>query len=264
MSTLTTDSILTTCDTLTNEPITIQLDSLVTLYAPVERHDGDTYEQVPLNNSLVTPILLFLFIFLALSLNRGSNVFSKIILELFSVKKRRTDYDVKSIYDTYINFFLIFTSIATQGILLYFLLFEYGDMPRDYSFTLVVELTILAGGFLLFRVLVNRLIWYVFSDQECSQLAMEGLLSAQKILGVLLISPILIMILNPNLIGVMLVLSGLLYVASIGIFMAKVWRIFFANLYLLFYFILYLCSVEIVPLVNLYIGMFQLNRFSIF
>lgn len=250
--------------TTTTDGITVQLDSLVTLHPPTERYDGDSYEQIPLNDSIVAPIIFMLFIFLSISLNRGSQIFNKIIQNLFSIKKRRTDYEVKSIYDTYINIFFIFTSLATEGILLYFVLFQYSIFPINYSFKLISLLTLFTGIFLLFRVLLTKLIWYIFTDKENSQIILDGLLASQKLIGLLLIPPIIIMILNPNLIEIMIIISAIAYLISSIIFLVKLWRIFFTKLYYIFYFILYLCSVEIIPIVNFYLGMFQLNRYYIF
>lgn len=248
----------------TADEITVQLDSLVTLHPPMERYDGNSYEQIPLNDSFVTPIIILLFIFLSLSLNRGSQIFNKILLNLFSVRRRRTDYEVKSIYDSYINIFFVLTSIVTQGLLLYFGLTKWGSVPINYSLNTIISLTIYAGIFLLFRILLIQLVWYIFSDRASTQLALSGLIASQKLLGLLLIVPIIVMVLNPNLIEIMLIISAIFYFISNIIFYIKIWRIFFTNVYYLFFFILYLCTVEIIPIFNFYIGMFQLNRFYIF
>ncbi len=113
-------------------------------------------------------------------------------------------------------------------------------------------------GFYLFELLACTTVGYAFTDRVSAAQWRRGLNASSVLLGILLTIPTLVSLFYPSVTGAMLWVAAGLYAVSRIIYIAKGFRIFYNNFPSLLYFILYLCTLEIIPLIAIYISAMEI------
>jgi len=147
---------------------------------------------------------------------------------------------------------LMLNLCVTTGFMLYFAITTLAPAATLTHPALFVRIAALSGVALVFytvQALVYLLLGYVFSDGTGTRLWVDGFISSQALLGLLLAPLVLLILAIPAWTLPLLAVGTALYAAMRIVFIYKGFRIFYSNLPSLLYFLLYLCAVEIVPLV---------------
>lgn len=180
-------------------------------------------------------------------------LFRPIAKDLLTVRRRDNAFDDHTVKETRTIVILLLQLCVFEGILLFLWL---GDTrpAGDSVFVQVGKLTLLAMTFYLFELLACQTIGYVFTDHVNAKQWRRGLNASSVMLGMALAVPTLLSLFYPSTTLCMLWLAGGMYAVSRLIYVAKGFRIFYNKFPSLLYFILYLCTLEIIPLIAIYIS----------
>ena len=126
-------------------------------------------------------------------------------------------------------------------------------LPPTHAFSDIAQLIALTGGYYIFQLVAYNLVGYTFTTDEGRTYFVKGFTSSQSILGFLLLITALVALVFREAAEGMLITAGTLYLLARLTFIIKGFRIFYHKIWSLLYFILYLCTLEIVPLIILYI-----------
>lgn len=235
--------------------------------APFSRHDRELYHtsapgwlkgvDVPLrrenvaDNPGVLSLLVGVFVLMGLNMGHIRRLFHSLPQRLWSVRRRGNAFDETTSNETRTFLLLLAMLFVAEGILLYEWL---GSGSRAGVFATVGAFTGLAAAFYFFQFCSCALVGYVFTDRAGSVSWLRGLNATAALSAVALILPAVVALFYPSLGAAMLVSAATLYVAARIVFVVKGFRIFYNNFLSLLYFILYLCTLEIIPVIVLYVS----------
>lgn len=235
--------------------------------APFSRHDRELYHtsapgwlkgvDVPVrrenvaDNPGVLSLLVGIFVLTGLNMGHIRRLFHTLPQRLWSVRRRGNAFDETTSNETRTFLLLLATLCVAEGILLYKWL---GESSTAGVFATVGTLTALAAVFYIFRLCACAVVGYVFTDRAGSVSWLRGLNATAALSAALLILPAVVALFYPSLCAAMLLLAATLYVAARIVFIVKGFRIFYNNFLSLLYFILYLCTLEIIPVIVLYVS----------
>ena len=203
------------------------------------------------DNPGVLSLIVGLFVLIGFNMNHVRRLFRSLPQKLWSVRRRGNAFDDTTSNETRSFVLLLVLLCLTQGVLL----FQWLGIPAGSSaFGAVAALTALAGGYYIFQLCACSLVGFVFTDQAGAASWRRGLNASAALLGVALAVPAVVSLFYPAVTGAMLVAAATLYVMARIAFIAKGFRIFYRNFLSLLYFILYLCTLEIIPVIVLYVS----------
>lgn len=203
------------------------------------------------DNPGVLSLLVGVFVLTGLSMGHIRRLFRALPQRLWSVRRRGNAFDDTTSNETRTLLLLLGMMCVAEGILLYKWL---GESVTTGVFAAVGALTGLAAAFYLFQFFACAVVGYVFTDKAGSVSWLRGLNATAALSAVVLIFPAVVALFYPSLCGAMLIAAGVLYVAARMVFVIKGFRIFYNNFLSLLYFILYLCTLEIIPVIVLYVS----------
>jgi len=201
----------------------------------------------------ILAMVVMLLVLVGLNMRHVRRLFRTITQDLWSVRRRANAFDDHTVKETRTIVILLLQLCVFEGILLFLWLGETGPATRDV-FLPVGKLACLAMGFYLFELLACTTVGYVFTDRVNAVLWRRGLNASSVMLGITLTVPTLVSLFYPSVTTVMLWLSAGLYIMSRLVHVAKGFRIFYNNFPSLLYFILYLCTLEIIPVIAIYVS----------
>lgn len=195
----------------------------------------------------VASMVIGVFLLVALNLRHYSTFIKGFARDLFSVKLQDNLFEDHTVTETKVVLSLVLLLCLSEGILLNGVV----SIPLLDGFSPVVPiaaLTVAAGLYYLWQVMVYNIIGYTFTTKEKSALWVRGFNASQVLLGLVLWAPALMVLFDPAISENMFIMGVGLYAVARIIFIIKGFRIFHNNIFSLIYFILYLCSLEIIPL----------------
>jgi hypothetical protein len=220
---------------------------------------GEERPTTPGADTGVLALIVMLLILIGLNMRHVRHLFQTITQSLWSVRRRANAFDDHTAKETRTIIILLLQLCVFQGILLY--LWLGSAAPTAHSvFLPVLQLTGLAIGFYLFQLIACTVVGYVFTDKVGAAQWRSGLNSSSVLLGICLTVPTLVSLFYPALTTTMLWLSAGLYVLFRIIYIGKGFRIFYYNFPSLLYFILYLCTLEIIPLIGVYLTAMEICK----
>lgn len=197
--------------------------------------------------------LLILMVAIGLKFRNSSKFIASLLRETTNTRRRHNVFD-DTVRESSFLLLLNVVALLSGGLLLYLALTA-GTQPELPAALATMGVTLLYGLFIWVAYCVTG---WIFSDSDTMHLWVRGHTAAQGLLSILLLPLALASVVDPPIAPeVAWVAAGVFLVAKM-LFIFKGARIFlhgFSSIMLFFY---YLCSLEIVPLVLVYIGVKQL------
>ncbi len=166
---------------------------------------------------------------------------------------RNNVFDEHPAGDVRVMLLLIVLSVFSSGVLL-------GGYLSDGA--LEVGATAMVIGVMalwyIYMYTAYSVVGYTFTDSENSQEWLRNFNASQAIAGSVLLVPALVSIFNPTASQGAFWVGFILFIVLRMAFIFKGFRIFYKKIGSLVYFILYLCTLEIIPLIFVYQGSFNL------
>lgn len=205
----------------------------------------------PADNAGVLSLVVGILVLIGLNAGHVRRLFRSLPQKLWSVRKRDNAFDENTSNETRTLGLLILQLCIFEGVLLYIWL---GQPARGHIFACVAALAGVTLVFYLFELAAVRVVGFTFTDAANSLSWRRGLNASSALLGFALALPALIALFYPALATPMLFTAFTLYILSRILFVLKGFRIFYTNFPSLLYFILYLCTLEIIPVIAVYIS----------
>lgn len=249
-------------DGLTDDgPTAGQVLPTLSAYPAVEARGGNepmAYSQSPARTSTVLILLIVSFLLTAYCYRKGFNYFSRLLRDLWSVKRTENHLDEHNANDLLLMTALIAITVIMEGIIVYSAIrtnfpdYDIGDISRGMAVSIG-----LAGGYYLLQMALVWLTGYIFSEKAETRIWVQGYNASQIVMGLALTPVALVILFVPEYDLPMISAAILLYMTAKAIFLIKGFRIFYTNIFRCFYFILYLCALEIAPLILFYKSILQ-------
>lgn len=118
----------------------------------------------------------------------------------------------------------------------------------------------LAAVYYAFLFCAYNVVGYAFTSPRGRNMWVSGFVATQAITGLLLIVPVLLLLLSTLYHAQLLVVCAVIFLGGKLIFIIKGFRIFYNNFRSILYFILYLCTLEVIPLIVLYVALTYIEQ----
>lgn len=105
-----------------------------------------------------------------------------------------------------------------------------------------------------------NVVGYAFSSPRGRTMWVSGFVATQAITGLLLVVPVLLLLVFPRYHAELIAVCAVVFLAGKLIFLIKGFRIFYINFRSILYFILYLCTLEVIPLIVLYVALTYIEQ----
>ncbi|MDE6191621.1 MAG: DUF4271 domain-containing protein [Muribaculum sp.] len=209
-------------------------------------------------NSDILCVVMAMLLLVAFNIRQSPKFFRVTFHDLWSLKERNHLFDTSTVSETRAFVVCVILMCICEALLGIAAISQFMPVPPASMLMVGGVLAGIAGGYYLWQVMVYKFIGYVFFDKFSTSLWLRGFNASQILLGALLLVPALTVLFYPSATVWLLIASVLFYFCVRLIFISKGFRIFYQNFSSLLYFILYLCSVEIVPVILLFNGVFSL------
>ena len=203
-------------------------------------------------------LLIAAVFFLVVSYRIGYKYIEQLAHNMFSVRRRESLFEDNTVNETQILSALILLSCTLQGLLAFQAISTYHpSLSLSLQQSTTAYVLIFAGialAFYLLQIVFYNLLGFIFADRDSTRVWLDGFKASQATLGLLLFPVAAVSLAIPSTVKTMLIIAASLYICCRIVFISKGFRIFYSNLMSVVYLILYLCSVEIVPLVLIYVA----------
>jgi len=163
-------------------------------------------------------------------------------------------FDEHTAADTRVLILLLMQCVICTGILVCAAVCRLDlAQPRAMTGLAVGGVTAICAAYYMLELCAYSAVGYAFSTPTGRREWLRGFNSSQALLGIGLILPAVLAVFYPPLTQLAVAAAAVLYVCARILFIIKGFRIFYDNIGSLLYFILYLCTLEIVPVVFVYI-----------
>ncbi len=199
--------------------------------------------------------ITLLFVILAYNFKDIKRLIKTYVEELTKIRRGRDNvFDERPASDTRILILLITLFVVSGGILLAAGIsvatgHNHEPMPVAYALRVIG----VAGAYYIFQLAAYQTVGYTFTTPEGRREWIRGFNSSQALSGLLLALPAAITIFYPHTMQWTTLIGLFVYVMARILFIMKGFRIFYDKFSGLLYFILYLCTLEIIPLIWVYI-----------
>ena len=209
----------------------------------------------PAVGSMLMLLLVTCAVLLALSHRTCRRFFSSFTQSLLVTRRRSNAFDDTTANEGRTMMMMIGLTCLLEGILLYVTVSHSHSAPLTLNGSTQPALAAVTGltiAYYLFQTIAYNTVGYVFAPAEDRRLLVRSFHSSQALMGMTLLIPTLIMLFYPASAPAMTIIAVALYFMARIAFIWIGFRIFYNNFASLLYFILYLCTLEIVPLVQVY------------
>jgi hypothetical protein len=220
---------------------------------------GEERPVAPGSDPGILALIVMLLVLIGLNMRHVRRLFQTITQALWSVRRRANVFDDHTAKETRTIMILICQLCIFEGILLYLWLAPTG-LSAHNVFIPVLQLSGLALAFYLFELTACAMVGYVFTDRVNAESWRRGHNASSVLLGICLAVPTLVSLFYPSVTGVMLWVAAGLYLLFRFVYIGKGFRIFYYNFPSLLYFILYLCTLEIIPLIGVYVSAMEICK----
>lgn len=207
--------------------------------------------ELPAYDSGVVCLILGVIVFLALNTRHQSNYLKTFAVDLFTVRRRRTNaFDDSTVNETRTIIAFIALLCVAEGILLFTATNPHGVASDIFGH---IAMTVgLCVAYYVFEICAYATIATVFGTPLDRSQWLKGFNASQALLGLTLAVPALLALFSPDLSWWWLRIALVLYVVARMIFIIKGYRIFYTDFASNIYFILYLLALEVVPPVAIF------------
>ena len=207
----------------------------------------------PAADSPLIAVLLLLAALVMFNANHGRRLFRNLTQDLWGLRQRQNAFDEHTANETQTFILLILVLCVGQALLLYSWFVGNVAVTSFHVINLcLLALLALTCGLFVFKLLAIMAIGNIFTDSHSAALWTRGFNTTSAFLGILTIFPALIVIFYPSVAFPMIILALCTFLAAEVSFVIKGFKIFYDAFAVLLYFILYLCSLEIIPVVIVY------------
>lgn len=220
-------------------------------------HSGVEPQSAPRQavGSLLMLLLVACAVLLAFN-NRTCRRFVSTFTQSLLITRRRSNaFDDNTANESRTMLLMIGFTCLLEGIVLYVLAGQSRGLQLTLNGSSQLALAAVVGvtaAYYLFQTVAYNTVGYVFTNGEDRRLLVRAFHSSQALMGLTLLIPTLIMLFYPASTSLMIGIAIALYLAARIAFIWVGFRIFYNNFASLLYFILYLCTLEIVPLLQVY------------
>lgn len=222
------------------------------IFQPEHPAPAEARPITPVSTPWLGIVLVVLFGLFCLRIKSNFRFLGSLINELTSARIRENMFD-DTVHETTFLVLLNLICAITSGILLYDLVvYCNAGLAQNPE-----SMWGCAGVATVYCALMPAVYWIaglVFSDKARAGIWVRGFVASQSLLGLALLLPVLVSIYYPELMQIILILALILFVLIKITFIYKSFRIFLHESSSLLLFLYYLCSVEIVPLILVYVG----------
>lgn len=218
-------------------------------FDPVGHLDGlapAEMARVPGQSSVITAILLALFVGAGCNPTGFRKTLTHYRSELLSVRRRRNAFDEDTSGGLGVmRMFLECGAVIVCGVC--------ASVCAGASTTIAMLAGVaLSAAYFIFRYCAYWVVGYAFTYKDMRARWLGGYAATLALTGVALFIPVLLLLFFPEWTDVIGKVSGAVFLVFEAAFIYKGIRIFFDGITSLLYFILYLCTLEIIPLAALY------------
>ena len=241
-------------DSLAGRPDTTARDTtyVIILDPPAKAPaPGRVVEEEVIGLSWIVTALLLLFVLVAIRFRNNSKYLATLLKSAIEVRERGNVFDDTVRETSFVILLNAMWSICA-GMLLYTLVggsVEHPDAPR--SMTIAIGLT---AAYEIFMIASYAVVGTVFSDRLHTRMWIRGYLAATGLTTLILFPAALLTLCYPEQAVVALWMGGAAVALGKIVFISKGFRIFFTQISAWVLFLYYLCSLEIVPLILLYVA----------
>ena len=219
---------------------------------PPRGYVGIPIPSSPVNEHWVFGVITVLFLFLVISHSRSTNLLSNTLRTFFQVKDRSSIFSKTTISDFRYQFFMMLFSIGVFSLTAY--LFYY-DGASEFSFVSYLKYVALTSLFFLIKIALLNIVGYVFTDTRNQKLVKEGYFDVMLMLGITLFPVMIVHVYAKSpLTTITEIGSQVLLTIAFVLLVIKLFQIFLQELAASFYILLYLCTLEILPLIALFLA----------
>lgn len=195
--------------------------------------------------------LLLLFVIVAIRFRNNSKFLGTLLKGAFENRERGNVFD-DTVRETSFMIVLNLLWCLCAGVFLYVLSGGRPDLPgAPYGMAIGV---LLAAAYEIFMLSAYWIVANIFSDSLHARMWIRGFLSATGLTVLILFPAALVLLCYPGAGHVTLLIGLITFFLGKIVFICKGFRIFFSQIGAWVLFLYYLCSLEIVPLVLLYIA----------
>lgn len=217
--------------------------------------------------SWVFATLLLLFCIVAFKFRNNTRYISAVINDLLEVKSHHNAFD-DTVKETSFLILLNLQWVISAGVLLYQSLVLFLQQPENYYGSMAglppdsaPGIALCCGISLVYVVAMTSgyfIIGYVFSDRSSTTSWVKGFLASQSLEAPLMLTLALLSICYVEWLGILLAIAAGVFILGKSLFIFKGFRIFFNQMSSWLLFLYYLCSLEIVPLVLIFVGALEI------
>lgn len=218
-------------------------------------HDGlepDARPDRPASNTGFLLAISGIFVLMAFNFKHLKRLVGIYFEELTKVRRGRDNvFSDRPAADTRIMMLLVVQAVVCGAILMAGALsasaghaMKLGGVGRESA---------LLGAYYLLQLTAYQTVGYTFSTPEGRREWVRGFNASQALLGLALALPAVLTVFYPETVGSMFIVGIAAFILAKILFIFKGIRIFYDKISDLLYFILYLCTLEIIPIVWVYV-----------
>lgn len=236
----------------------IAVDTMATAAEPPAWQEGlepAIRASQPGNRTGFLVVIAIIFVLMAYNFRHLKRLFKTYVEELVKIRRGRDNvFDERPAADTPILILLLLQFVICGGILLTAgIRINTGHIYEPMPVPLAAKVIGIVGIYYIFQLVAYQTVGYTFTTNEGRREWIRGFNSSQALLGLLLAIPAIITIFYPSTMQWTILIGLFVYLLARILFILKGFRIFYDKISGLLYFILYLCTLEIIPLIWVYI-----------
>ncbi len=227
-----------------------QSDSISSTLSHVIGYEGDKFPSLPQTEYWVFICLIVLLVLLVVAVAFSSSSLVLAVKMLFQIDDRTSSFSNMAAISSSSRFLFIAFFLGVLSFLGYLYVHPQGSDFLLSKYGLFLGIT---TSFLLLKLLLARLLGFVFLDPSLFKIARETYLNILSLLGIALFPLLVFCIYTPFLsdnLLIIIVISFILF--ALLLFAFRLIQIFFSKIVDSFYILLYLCTLEILPFLALF------------
>lgn len=236
----------------------------IVLINPASEYIGKNLpaQKAPANDGMswVYLALMLMFCVIGMKFKGNSRYVKALLVDLTDTRLRHNAFD-DTVKETSLLFLLNVMWTACVGVLLWMLVTL--TVPDSTGGSLSISVTraegiglctAVVGIYLIVMILAYWVVGYVFSDKRQTQLWVKGASASNGLETVILFPLALLTLTYPEWGRTLLIIAASVFLFGKIVFLYKGFRIFFTQISSWLIFLYYLCSLEIVPLILVYVA----------
>ena len=201
--------------------------------------------------------VLLVFCLVCIRFRSNKKYFGALLRDLTTTRERGNAFD-DTVRETSFKILLNLLCAVTTGLLIYLGCSRYDASIANERFAWSS-----IGAGCIYALVMPQLYLIcgnVFADSSKARFWVQGFISSQALLGILLLTPLLIGLFYPGATEGVVIISLILLIIIKLIFIFKGFRIFFSQISSWMLFLYYLCTLEIIPIIGMVYAAYIIYR----